>query len=398
MRSFKMNAGYQFFMKAYWDCRSIVFMVTLIAITPYANVFSQKRTESYLGYSKDVRKTLNPSTGMSEIDTLFVLHDLVLKRGSKWVREEIFSLDAEFKVELRKVGNKVHIIAGDTTEAVILSDSVIHAPAYINYVLVPLGQGIKVTPFNEQLLLEQENVRRKILFEPAITKREGKRYAQNACAISSYRLSDYYMQYGEIVYGNKRESNVMVNLLINGSVMQVVNISDSTLMAKEYSWKVPIGELVVQTSTYKRKPYPDSTRANAVNRKLEGRWTSSKVTMWQKGLERLDCSYNFWFKKGELLVSKDVKNVTSRATWDSLGYIIDKEVRFKNSIDTVYYSLNSSGDYFISDFKKHRASLRAMMIEKVDDTNLVVLVNDRWPTADGATGYMHWLRIELKKE
>lgn len=393
-----MNAGYQFFMEAYWDCRSIVFMVTLIAITPYANVFSQKRTESYLGYSKEVGKVFNQSTNKEELDTTFVLREIIVKRGSKWAREGIFSLYDGYKVELKKEGNKVHIIAGDTTEAVILSDSVIHAPAYINYVLVPLGQGIKVTPFNEQLLLEQENVRRKILFEPAITKREGKRYAQTACAISFYKLSGYYMQYGEIVYGNERESNVIVSLLINGAVMQVINITDSTLKAKTFSWMVRIGEQAVNTDIYERKPYPDSSWANAVNRKLEGRWTSSKVTMWQKGLERLDCSYNFWFKKGELLVSKDVKNVTSRATWDSLGYIIDKEVGFKNSIDTVYYSFNPSGDYFISDFKKHRASLYAMMIEKVDDANLVVLVNDRWPTADGATGYMHWLRIELKKE
>jgi hypothetical protein len=142
-----------------------------------------------------------------------------------------------------------------------------------------------------------------------------------------------------------------------------------------------MGKQVAFTSSFKKKPFPTGSFIKEIYGKIEGNWVSSKVYHFTpEGLEPTLCAYNFRILKNEIIVTKDLK-----------------DVRFKNTTDTLNYKLNPSADYFMLDKGKH-STIRQVMIENIGNTNLVLVVDDLWATSDGLTNTLLKLRIELKKE
>lgn len=377
----------------------VIFLLTVVFIAfSSLNVYSQTGQERYLLYAKQVRRTFNPNPKQPQFDTVFVLFDVLWKQKSNWFSQSLLVYDYPEKehVKVKREGNTFHI---NSYDAILLEDSLFNAPPSVQYVLVPIGQGIKVKPFKDQLIWGSKDLGRKILFEAHPLNHRLKNYQTKSSAINYSLSTGTLFQRERITYFNEDESNLINLTGITGTVLQVISITDSTVNAKEYSFMPRKGDAVVSYSSLKRRPYPDSATVKKVTERLEGHWTSINVSRAIfNGMEPVSCTYNFQFQKGEIIVTKNLENAVLVMPVDFMNPAVTENVRFKSKTDTLDYKLNPSADYFVVDKSKSEGRISYMIIENLEDTKLVLSLEDRWPTADGTTNRRQYLRIELRKK
>jgi len=344
---------------------SILFLFSL-------NGFGQSK-ESYLMYETSdwLRRDKNDTTFRLKAFVVLDAKNLTIRSFPRYADET-----EKRKTKYTRAGDQITFFyEGESRAAQILRTPIFKGGSKVNYVLVPIiNNGLKVTPFEGQLIENFESGGKlKFIMDTIRAKWTQRTY------LISYGQTSHVEEWRPMVYLDEKYFNLTALPGLLGWFQLNKIITDST-------WFVSICPAITHKwdsatwhSTFTKKGLLSKSSLKRIAENLQGKWIqtcgfelngklapdSSRAIQFLDSLKL--CKYTFTFNKDNLILERSSLNPEM------------------NSLDTLGYSINSSGDLISTKGKNHAD----IILDKLDSKSARFSVIDHYGIDNKTcTGYL----------